>query len=136
MTSIVQQAWTQSATRLRLKRNVRQFATKELRIAAHAGPRQVLPTDRGPPIHHSPGSYNARMTKAGRNDSCPCGSGRKFKKCCANRQQRSTTSLLLIGILVAALAGGIYAAVVGFGDEGSTTAAPGRVWSAEHGHYH
>jgi hypothetical protein len=22
------------------------------------------------------------MTKAGRNDPCPCGSGKKFKKCC------------------------------------------------------
>ena len=76
------------------------------------------------------------MNKAGRNDTCPCGSGKKFKKCCATKQQRSTASMLLVGILVAALAGGIYAAVVGFGDEGSATAAPGRVWSAEHGHYH
>ncbi len=25
------------------------------------------------------------MTKAGRNDPCPCGSGRKFKKCCHDR---------------------------------------------------
>ena len=23
-----------------------------------------------------------RLLRAGRNDSCPCGSGRKFKKCC------------------------------------------------------
>ncbi|MGZ8243495.1 SEC-C metal-binding domain-containing protein [Methylomagnum sp.] len=23
--------------------------------------------------------------KIGRNDSCPCGSGKKFKKCCSNR---------------------------------------------------
>ena len=23
-----------------------------------------------------------RMSKAGRNDPCPCGSGKKFKKCC------------------------------------------------------
>lgn len=23
------------------------------------------------------------MTKTGRNDPCPCGSGKKFKKCCA-----------------------------------------------------
>ena len=22
------------------------------------------------------------MTKVGRNDSCPCGSGKKYKKCC------------------------------------------------------
>jgi preprotein translocase subunit SecA len=27
----------------------------------------------------------ARFVKIGRNDSCPCGSGRKFKKCCIGR---------------------------------------------------
>jgi hypothetical protein len=76
------------------------------------------------------------MSKAGRNDSCPCGSGKKYKKCCALKGQKNQASMLLIGLLVAALAGGVYAAVVGFGDEGSSTATPGRVWSAEHGHYH
>lgn len=25
------------------------------------------------------------MKKTGRNDPCPCGSGKKFKKCCANK---------------------------------------------------
>ena len=76
------------------------------------------------------------MSKAGRNDLCACGSGKKYKKCCALTQQKTRSSLLLIGLLVAALAGGVYAAVVGFGDEGSATANPGRVWSPEHGHYH
>ncbi len=27
------------------------------------------------------------MVKTGRNDPCPCGSGRKFKRCCLNKQQ-------------------------------------------------
>lgn len=27
------------------------------------------------------------MAKIGRNDACPCGSGRKFKKCCLGKQQ-------------------------------------------------
>ena len=27
------------------------------------------------------------MGKIGRNDSCPCGSGKKYKKCCLNRSQ-------------------------------------------------
>ena len=76
------------------------------------------------------------MPKAGRNDSCHCGSGKKFKKCCAVKQQKSRTGVLLVGLLVAALAGGVYAAVVGFGEDSSATAAPGRVWSPEHGHYH
>ena len=26
-----------------------------------------------------------RRVKIGRNDPCPCGSGRKFKKCCINK---------------------------------------------------
>ena len=25
--------------------------------------------------------------KVGRNDSCPCGSGKKFKKCCSDKEQ-------------------------------------------------
>ncbi|OGN62055.1 MAG: hypothetical protein A3F40_03470 [Chlamydiae bacterium RIFCSPHIGHO2_12_FULL_27_8] len=25
------------------------------------------------------------MSKVGRNDPCPCGSGKKFKKCCENK---------------------------------------------------
>jgi len=28
------------------------------------------------------------MSKPGRNDSCPCGSGKKFKKCCEKPPQR------------------------------------------------
>ena len=27
------------------------------------------------------------MGKIGRNDNCPCGSGKKYKKCCLNRPQ-------------------------------------------------
>lgn len=27
------------------------------------------------------------MTKVGRNDPCPCGSGKKFKKCCLNKEK-------------------------------------------------
>ena len=33
------------------------------------------------------------MEKVGRNDPCPCGSGKKFKKCCeAKAQKRSLGS--------------------------------------------
>lgn len=28
------------------------------------------------------------MTKVGRNDPCPCGSGKKYKKCCINKQNQ------------------------------------------------
>jgi uncharacterized protein YchJ len=27
-------------------------------------------------------SMNADLEKTGRNDPCPCGSGKKFKRCC------------------------------------------------------
>ena len=76
------------------------------------------------------------MAKAGRNDPCPCGSGKKFKNCCAVQPRASRGSKLMMALLLAALAGGIYAAIVSFTDEGSPVAAPGKVWSAEHGHYH
>lgn len=36
------------------------------------------------------------MTKAGRNDPCPCGSGKKFKKCCDMPKQRKITSASVI----------------------------------------
>ena len=31
----------------------------------------------------SVGTYRREEPKTGRNDPCPCGSGKKFKKCCA-----------------------------------------------------
>ena len=30
----------------------------------------------------SPGTYKREVQKVGRNDPCPCGSGKKYKKCC------------------------------------------------------
>jgi SAM-dependent methyltransferase/tetratricopeptide (TPR) repeat protein len=33
-----------------------------------------------------------QMEKVGRNDSCPCGSGRKYKQCCLPRKAGATTS--------------------------------------------
>ncbi len=74
--------------------------------------------------------------KAGRNELCPCGSGKKFKKCHAAKQQNARTSKLLLAAIIAALIGALYAGYAGFGDEGSLQAAPGKVWSPEHGHYH
>lgn len=73
------------------------------------------------------------MAKVGRNELCPCGSGKKYKQCCERkaRQVGVGTRIALI-----ALAGAIAAAVL-FGivsrDE---SAGPNRVWSPEHGHYH
>lgn len=32
------------------------------------------------------------MAKIGRNDNCPCGSGKKYKKCCLHRERPLTMS--------------------------------------------
>lgn len=72
------------------------------------------------------------MPKPGRNDRCPCGSGRKYKQCCESKQARGKSRLLLITVGAAMLAA-IAAGIASFtGERGSTT----RVWSPEHGHYH
>lgn len=34
--------------------------------------------------------------KPGRNDPCPCGSGKKFKKCCGKEKKLSTRSASVI----------------------------------------
>ena len=31
------------------------------------------------------------VPKVGRNDPCPCGSGKKFKRCCAGRQPQTAS---------------------------------------------
>ena len=91
--------------------------------------------------------------RTGRNESCPCGSGKKFKNCCEGKA-RSAMPKGLIAVFV------VLAAVAAFafvprGDDDSTAprpraastpaakpgpqpgpAPPGKVWSTEHGHWH
>jgi preprotein translocase subunit SecA len=38
-------------------------------------------------VVHQGGTYQRRAEKVGRNDECPCGSGKKFKKCHAGREE-------------------------------------------------
>jgi hypothetical protein len=79
----------------------------------------------------------AKKAHIGRNDPCPCGSGRKFKQCCEAKQHAPTPARRLLvwgalAIFLTALAFAINAAINDT-HEGSAT---GRVWSAEHGHWH
>jgi preprotein translocase subunit SecA len=38
--------------------------------------------------HHSPVvTYQRSAPKVGRNDACPCGSGKKYKKCCLEHER-------------------------------------------------
>src|SRR3954469_6642862 len=44
--------------------------------------------DAGPSFADTPLPFVDPFKGVGRNDPCPCGSGKKFKKCCLNRESR------------------------------------------------
>lgn len=75
-----------------------------------------------------------QVQKAGRNDRCPCGSGRKYKYCHgANTRGLSRTQRIVLGLVIAAAAGGLY---LTFTNRAEPLGPSTGVWSAEHGHYH
>ncbi|PKN63301.1 MAG: preprotein translocase subunit SecA [Deltaproteobacteria bacterium HGW-Deltaproteobacteria-15] len=60
-----------------------------LQIMKQKPPADILPARRKKPMHFSHGDEAERPVtvkregkKVGRNDPCPCGSGKKYKKCC------------------------------------------------------
>ena len=74
--------------------------------------------------------------KTNRNDACSCGSGRKYKRCCAN-----TTSQSRSWIWVAALVVFACAAIWSFGQsfqdmDSERVTPPGKVWDEAHQHFH
>ncbi|HEU5162808.1 MAG TPA: SEC-C metal-binding domain-containing protein, partial [Thermoanaerobaculia bacterium] len=66
------------------------------------------------------------MSKANRNEPCPCGSGKKNKKCCgaAETPVASRGVLLALAPLVLLAAIGIYAAFSGPAEPQAAAAAP------------
>lgn len=74
------------------------------------------------------------MEKVGRNDPCPCGSGEKYKHCCAEKaagRRIAWSAYALAAILLAAVGGGVVLAYgIISGDFGE------REWSPQHGHWH
>ena len=52
-----------------------QNVERGLDTQSHFAPRQSAPDQKPEPIHRE-------SPKVGRNDPCPCGSGKKYKKCC------------------------------------------------------
>ena len=76
-----------------------------------------------------------QTTKAGRNDVCPCGSGKKYKKCCELKTQQKARGNTMLLVLVAGLViAGLAAGISSFRSERDPSS--GKVWSPEHGHYH
>ncbi len=80
-----------------------------------------------------------KTEKTGRNDPCPCGSGKKYKQCCEGKAAERTAFLnkciaVIVGILVLLVAVGTVASF--FSDDQGNNAPPGQVWSPDHGHWH
>ena len=84
----------------------------------------------------------AGRTKVGRNDRCPCGSGKKYKNCCQGKASRlSAAGWVTIAALVLAAGVLVYFVVNAAqsdvsGPTGRGPCPPGQVWSAQHGHCH
>ncbi len=105
----------------------------------------------------------AETIKSGRNELCPCGSGKKYKRCCGSVDAAvEDTASRFFG--VAAVLAGVMAVggafvfaraffvetpgkkvwsaehghyhTVGGGEHASSEGGPGKVWSEEHGHWH
>jgi hypothetical protein len=75
-----------------------------------------------------------QVREVGRNEPCPCGSGRKYKQCHATKSRQMSRSQLLVVILLGAvLVGGLMLSI---SNRQEHVAQPGGVWSEEHGHYH
>jgi hypothetical protein len=60
--------------------------------ARHGDPDGLLRAERhgdidAPTYHAPPAPVRARAPKVGRNDACPCGSGRKYKRCCLDADE-------------------------------------------------
>ena len=70
------------------------------------------------------------MPGPGRNERCPCGSGKKFKLCCESKKDDFPTGIIAVVVVGAVIA----AIIIGYSNARNTSG--GRVWSAEHGHYH
>ena len=75
------------------------------------------------------------MAKPGRNDLCPCGSGKKYKKCHEAQERGGGAQGRVLMILVGlAVAGAIVAGIAQFTGERASSGT--RVWDPAHGHYH
>jgi uncharacterized protein len=53
---------------------------QSLQAAPHSAVRYLMP------MAVAPTAAQLRKGKVGRNDRCPCGSGKKFKACCLRRE--------------------------------------------------
>lgn len=77
------------------------------------------------------------MSAVGRNAPCTCGSGKKYKRCCALKGQKmSVGGWAAVSVVGLMLLTGVVIMLGSFNDGDSDLTGPRRVWSAEHGHWH
>ena len=75
-------------------------------------------------------------TKLHRNDPCHCGSGKKYKNCCLEKDQSKLSSKLgVIGLVLVVILGiWLFAANISSGN--AQNCPQGTTWSEAHMHCH
>lgn len=77
------------------------------------------------------------MATVGRNAPCPCGSGKKYKRCCALKAQKTPlSSRIALSVIGLMLLTGAIVMLMSLDDLGDDSVGPRRVWSEEHQHWH
>ena len=92
--------------------------------------------------------------KSGRNDTCQCGSGKKFKNCHGKTIERSSQTWVIVAVIFLFLLWFLFFETKPPAEATSYSPAPlipkkpnltstapgpappGKVWSVEHGHWH
>lgn len=71
--------FSKGAARDEIEQAARQKEAEEM--DADPNPEHPIPTYKEP-TYYGPEPHDSESSKVGRNDPCPCGSGKKYKKCC------------------------------------------------------
>ena len=77
-------------------------------------------------------------TTPGRNDPCPCGSGKKYKRCCYGEGRLATTPTSKVAMIVvgSVLLLGLVFVIISLVTSGGSACPPGQVFDPAHGHCH
>jgi hypothetical protein len=85
----------------------------------------------------------AAKAKVGRNDRCPCGSGKKYKNCCQDKRASKMSPVQWAAVAAIVAAAGVLVVLLfnatqggGMAVPGSGICPPGQVWDPTHGHCH
>ena len=84
------------------------------------------------------------QAKVGRNDRCPCGSGKKYKNCCADKAASKMSPASWAAVVAIVAAAGVLVVLLFNATQGGGTAAmpgsgicpPGQIWDPMHRHCH